>query len=89
MEAKRLSEEEILLKVINILEEEMFELKKIDNITGDVILFDDLGMDSLTFVAVICEIEETFNIEIPEEKMNFDINTTVNDIVKIIYQLDK
>jgi len=38
-----------------------------DDIVPDASLIDDLGAGSLDFVAIVMSIEETFDIEIPDE----------------------
>lgn len=54
----------------------------------DVIEFldlkDDLGMDSMTFISLVVEIENDFEIIIPDECMNIDSFRSVQDIEKII-----
>lgn len=59
-------------------------LGEFDDINIDDKLQDDLNLDSLTMVALLVEIEETFNIELEESDMNpFDLNT-VEDVVNLV-----
>lgn len=59
-------------------------LGEFDDINIDDKLQDDLSLDSLTMVALLVEIEETFNIELEESDMNpFDLNT-VEDVVNLV-----
>lgn len=52
---------EIISKIINITE-------PIDDVPIDLNL-QSIGMDSLTFVQLIIAIEDSFNIEIPEDRL--------------------
>lgn len=44
--------------------------------------FDNLGLDSLDFVEVVMEVEETFGIEISDEEL--EPVRTLGDFVKIV-----
>lgn len=51
-------------------------------ITEDTVFFMDLGLDSFDLVQIICEIEDEFDVEIPDKVLkNF---TTVGDVVKYL-----
>lgn len=50
-------------------------------------LIDDLGMDSITFISLIVEIESLFNIQIPDEFLLMDNFKTVDDAVRIVAEL--
>ena len=51
-------------------------------ITEDTVFFMDLGLDSFDLVQIICEIEDEFDIEIPDKVLkNFN---TVGDVVKYL-----
>jgi len=47
-------------------------------------LVDDLGMDSITFISIVVEIEAHFNMEVPDNLLLMEYFRTVDDIVKII-----
>ena len=47
-------------------------------------LIDDLGLDSLTFVAIVVEIESTFDIIVPDEKLLMENFRNVDKIVGIV-----
>lgn len=59
--------DEIKTEVINLISE-LFKDKGFDT---DIIeyadLVDDMGMDSITFISIVVEIEAKFNIEVPDE----------------------
>lgn len=42
--------------------------------------FSNIGIDSITFIRMIVSLEETFEIEIPDEKLSI---SEINTIVKI------
>ena len=51
-------------------------------ITEDTVFFMDLGLDSFDLVQIICEIEDDFDVEIPDKVLkNFN---TVGDVVKYL-----
>ena len=47
-------------------------------------LFDNLTMDSITFISIIVEIELHFNIEIPSDLLTYDNFSNVDDFVSIV-----
>ena len=47
-------------------------------------LINDLGMDSITFISMVVEIEAYFNMEVPDDYLLMEKFKTVDDIVKII-----
>lgn len=50
-------------------------------------LIDDLGMDSITFISLVVEIESLFDIQIPDEFLLMDNFNTVDDAVRIVAEL--
>ena len=70
----------VLEKVKAILAEQ-FDVDE-DKITADTDLQEDLGADSLDVVDLVMSIEESFDIEIPDEEV--ENIKTVGDIVKYI-----
>lgn len=54
----------------------------IENITKDSLLREDLGLDSLSFVMIILEIEKEFGITLPVEGMS--ACRKVGDVIEII-----
>jgi len=64
-----------------VLENAEIEDKNLDSLSG-MKLVEDLGYDSVGLIHLICELEEEFDIEIPEadaEKIS-----TVGDVVEYI-----
>ena len=53
-----------------------------DAVTMEASITDDLGADSLDVVDLVMSIEESFDVEIPDEE--FENIKTVGDIVKYI-----
>ena len=53
-----------------------------DAVTMEASITDDLGADSLDVVALVMSIEESFDVEIPDEEV--ENIKTVGDIVKYI-----
>lgn len=47
-------------------------------------LVDDMGMDSITFISIVVEIEAKFNITVPDDLLSMDNFRKVDDIVKIV-----
>ena len=56
-----------------------------DQVTKDASFIDDLGADSLDIVDLIMNLEETFNIEIPDS--DAEKVATVGDVVDYIKNL--
>ncbi len=66
------------------VEKIIWELSPQENINLDDKLQDDLGLDSLSMVMLLMEIEDEFEIEIDESDMNpYDL-ITVADAVNLI-----
>lgn len=47
-------------------------------------LVNDLGIDSITFISMVVEIESHFNIEVPDDFLLMDYFKNIDAIVKII-----
>lgn len=64
------------------------EIFKESNVDTELIEYidyvDDLGMDSITFITLIVEIEARFNIVVPDDMLVIDYFRTTDDIVEII-----
>ena len=51
-------------------------------ITGDTVIQNDLGLNSFEFVELICEVEEKFDVEIPDRSL--DGFKTVKDVIDFL-----
>lgn len=47
----------------------------------------DLGMDSISFIAIIVELEEEFDCEIPDSKLLLNEMNTIQKIIHILNSL--
>ena len=75
-----LSQQEIFDKIVPIVANQLNLLP--EDVTMDASLTYDLALDSLGSVEVIMEFEKTFNLSIPYDEQQENIQT-VGDIVKI------
>ena len=66
----------------------IFELFKDKGFDIDIIeyvdLIDDFGMDSITFISIVVEIEAHFGIEIPDDMLLPESFNSVKNIVSLI-----
>lgn len=70
-----------VIELISIL----FKDKGFDiDIIEYVDLIDDLGMDSVTFISIVVEVEAHFNIEVPDDMLLLENFKRVEDIVSIV-----
>ena len=73
-----MEDEKILERIQKIMKNSIDQ----ENITMDTVIKEDLDIDSLDFVDLVLEIEETWNVAIPDEvAQGF---TTVKDVVTYI-----
>lgn len=78
--------ETIKQEVIELLSE-LFKDKGFDiDIIECVDLIDDLGMDSITFISIVVEVEAHFGIEVPDDMLLLEYFKRVDDIVSVIEQ---
>ena len=75
-----MSSEEVFEKVKGIIVEQLGVSE--ENVKEDATFVDDLEADSLDIVELIMNIEEQFNMEIPDEEAEKIV--TVGDVVKYI-----
>ena len=75
------SKEEIKDKLILILKENVLEFQEME-IDEDTKINAQKSLDSITFIYLLCKIEEAFEIKIPEKK--WIKMETVGDILKEI-----
>jgi len=75
-----MSSEEVLEKVKGIIVEQLGVAE--NTVTSEASFIDDLGADSLDIVELIMELEEEFDMEIPDADAEKIV--TVNDVVEYI-----
>ena len=81
---KNMTTETIKQGVIELISK-LFEDKGFDtDIIEYVDLIDDLGMDSITFISIVVEIEAHFDIEVPDDMLLPEKFKCVDDIVSIV-----
>lgn len=76
-----MTKEEVTKKVIDVISEQLG--KPVEEIKMDNSFVEDLGADSLDSVELIMELEETFDIEIPDSEA--EQITTVGIAVERVY----
>mgnify|MGYP002550961950 CR=1 FL=1 len=77
---------ELKEELIQLLSE-LFQCKGFDTeLLEYADLINDLGMDSITFISIVIEIESRFGIEVPDEMLQMENFKTVDDIVKVVTQ---
>ncbi len=76
--------DEIKNKVINIISALFSDAGVDTDMLEYVDLVDDLGMESITFISIVVEIEDRFDIIVPDDKLLIENFRKVDDIVTII-----
>ena len=76
-----MSEKEIYAKIVEIIQEH--DSSKL-HITPELNLKEELGVDSVDLMEFIINLEEAFDIEIPDEDM--DNFKTISDVVAYIHE---
>lgn len=76
-----MSEKEIYAKIVEIIQEH--DSSKL-HITPELNLKEELGVDSVDLMEFIINLEEAFDIEIPDEDM--DNFKTISDVVVYIHE---
>lgn len=79
---------EVLEEVVRIVTEQMGTLDKEVKVTETTHLFDDLGADSLDAVEIIMELEDRFEVQIPDE-MSEQVKTVGQIVDGVLGLLDK
>lgn len=78
--------DKIKSEVIQLISE-LFKGKGFDT---DIIeyadLVNDMGMDSITFISIVIELETKFDITVPDDMLLMDNFKKVDDVVKIVEQ---
>ena len=75
---------EIKVAIIQLLAE-LFMGKGFDiDVLEYVDLIDDMGMDSITFISIVVEIEANLNITIPDDMLLMENFRRLDNIVKVV-----
>ena len=76
---------EKISEVIQIVDEIVEEA----NVNGDMLTQDlrEVGMDSIAFVKVIIEIEDRYDIEIPDKYLKIQDMNTIEKMVAVLEEL--
>lgn len=79
-----MSREEIKEKLITLCAE-IFQDSGVDTDLLEYVDFeDDLGMDSLTFITLLVEVEAAFEITIPDDLLLMDNFKNLGDVIQIV-----
>ena len=80
-----MKKEDIKYKVVNIFNKITTQNNvKVDkNNTYDI--FSNLAITSIEFISLVVELENSFNIVIPDDKIVYAYFQNISDIVEIIY----
>lgn len=78
---KEVTKEEILDIINNAIDGDAIDLGQLDNDLSE------LGMDSIKFIQIIIELEETFECEIPDSKLLITELNTVQKIFDVLQEL--
>ena len=72
--------QKVIELISNFFKDKGFDVDVIEYVD----FIDDLGMDSITFISIIVEIEALFYIEIPDDILLIENFKCVDDIVTIV-----
>ena len=75
-----LIKQEVVGLISEIFKDKGFDIDIIEHVD----LIDDLGMDSITFISIVVEIEAHFGIEVPDDMLLLEYFKCVDDIVAVI-----
>ena len=79
-----MNRDEIKEKLISLCAE-IFKDSNVDTDLLEYVDFsDDLGMDSITFISIVVEVEDIFGITVPDDMLLMENFRNVDGIIKII-----
>jgi len=79
-----MTRDEIKTKLIQLISG-LFPEQGVDtDILEYVDLIDDMGMDSITFISIVVEIESRFNITVPDDMLLMENFRNIADICSVI-----
>lgn len=76
-----MTREEVLTKTIKVIRDCAPELGDVE-LTEDSVVNNDMGVDSMGFILIICRLEALFDVRIPERQ--WQKLTTLGDVVDAI-----
>lgn len=79
-----MTQEKIKESVIDLLAELFAELNFDRDILEYIDLFNDAGMDSITFITLVVEIEAKFNVTVPDDMLLLENFKNADDILGIV-----
>ena len=79
-----MNSDEIKNKLIDMIQN-LFPDSGVDkDVLPYVDLIDDLGMDSITFISIVVEVEELFGITVPDDMLLMENFKDIDGIIQII-----
>lgn len=81
-----MTREEIKAKVIDLVGDLFSDLDFDKDILEYIDLIDDAGMDSITFISIVIEIEAVFEITVPDDMLLMEYFRNVDAIMVIVEQ---
>ena len=79
-----MNSDEIKNKLINMIQT-LFPDSGVDkDVLPYVDLIDDLGMDSITFISIVVEVEDLFGITVPDDMLLMENFRDIDGIIQII-----
>ncbi len=78
---KEVTKEEILDIINNAIDGDAIDLEQLNDDLSE------LGMDSIKFIQIIVEIEETFECEIPDSKLLISELNTIQKLFDVLQEL--
>jgi len=79
-----MSDEKIVKEIVELVSTVFVGSNENTFVDENTNLIDDLGMDSITFISLIVELESRFNIVIPDHYLIADNFNSIINIVEII-----
>lgn len=77
-----MTRDEVVTKTIQIIKDCTPQLKDVD-LTEDTVVNNDMGVDSMGFILIICKLEAAFDVRIPQKQ--WKKLSTLKDVVDAIY----
>jgi len=72
--------QEVIELISELFKDKGFDIKILEYVD----LIDDMGMDSITFISIVVEVEARFGIEVPDDMLFIENFKCVGDIISVI-----